>query len=214
LKDKTVSTLKHYEDLFSACGVSLVRPESTRFEISKSISPAYRQCVRLARTILERQGVELSGDGEDVTLPSIVIDMEILFEQYVRRVIQKQLKPLAVHDGNKEGARPLFDNRSNPPANPDVVIEENSACVMIGEVKYKLAESRDDINQVLAYAVTYRSNKIILFLPADNRERSGLYEVGRVNDINVYRYRIDLASSDLDNEEREMGSALKTLIAT
>ena len=55
-------------------------------------------------------------------LPSLLVNLEAVFETYARRVLEKGLVSVKVRDGNGDGAKPLFDNRATPVAAPDIVI--------------------------------------------------------------------------------------------
>ncbi len=85
-------------------------------------------------------------------------------------------------------------------------------CVVILEAKYKAAENRDDVNQVLTYALSYRIPTIVLVLPAESEADRGLTVVGEVQGIRVLRYRINLAAIDLELEEVAFIAAIAPLI--
>jgi 5-methylcytosine-specific restriction enzyme subunit McrC len=208
----TIRDLDHFEEVFAKAGVSLEAPDLRARLVPIDRSPFYLRAVRLARMIASGQGIELRADGEDVSLPSFLIDMETLFEKYVRHVMSARLTGVEVLNGNTEGAKSLFDNRAAPPATPDVVVRRSGDYPLIGEVKYKAQESRDDRYQVLAYAVSYRARDIVLVLPAESPGSAGISGVGEVSGHRIHRYRFDLASADLDAEEGRFAAILEGLI--
>lgn len=208
----TIRELGHFEEVFAKAGVRLEIPNLGGALVSKDRSPFYLRAVRLARLIASGHGIELRAEGEDVSLPSFLIDMETLFEQYVRHVMSARLANVEVLNGNTDGSKSLFDNRGAPPATPDVVVRRGGEYPLIGEVKYKTLENRDDRYQVLAYGLSYRTREIVLVLPADSAAQAGLSEVGEVDGHRVYRYRFDLAAANIDEEERRFGEALQALI--
>jgi 5-methylcytosine-specific restriction enzyme subunit McrC len=210
----SVGELAHFEEVLARSGVRLEFPDerySTTAHLTET-QPTQRRAVRLAQLLISGRGVELPAAGSDVALPSFLVNMETLFEKYMRQVLSQRLDDAAVLDGNAEGSKQLFDDRQTPPANPDVVIRKPDHHVVIGEVKYKASESRDDINQVLAYSLSYRAPTIVLILPAESSAERGLSEVGRVGHVRVCRYRFNLAAADLEAEERDFGEAIGRLL--
>ena len=208
----TIRQLSHFEEVFSRAGVSLEPSGSQDTPHSAEHSPDYLRALRLARLIVSGHGIELRGDGEDVSLPSFLVNMETLFEDYIRHVMATRLTGVEVLNGNTKGRRPLFDDRGEPEATPDVVVRRGTEYPLIGEVKYKSLEKRDDRYQVLAYGFSYRARDVVLVLPADSAEAAGLVSVGEVNGLRVHRYRFDLAATDLDASEEQFAAALRTLL--
>ncbi len=213
----SVSALAHFEELLTRAGIRLeqVDPRNIARDLHERESREYVRALRLARLIVSGDGIELPASGSDVSLPSFLVNMESLFEGYVRHIIWKRLPDLEVLDGNREGAKPLFDDRRIPPANPDVVVRRGEdECVVVFEAKYKVAENRDDVNQVLAYALSYRIPQIVLVLPAESEADRGLTVVGEVQGIRILRYRLNLAAANLDGEESAFIAAIEPLIAS
>lgn len=212
--DQSAKDLAHFEDFLSLAGVSLAPPNPPDL-----VAPAfdagprsYAKALQLARMVIAGKGIELRALGADVALSSFLVNMETLFERYVRKVLASRLAGTTVLDGNGEGAKPLFDDRREPPANPDVVVRRPSSEVLIGEVKYKAHESRDDLNQVLAYALSYRAPVIVLVLPAESHDERGLSDIGYIAGVRLCRYRFDLAADDLEIEESQFANTVDSLI--
>lgn len=212
---RQVRVLAEFEDYFASAGVSLESPPAD--EALRGLgdgSPEYRRSLRLATTLLMERGVELPGGSGDLSLPSFLVNMETLFESYARHVLRTRLSGFVALDGNNEGRKPLFDDRRSPNATPDIVIRnEAGAAVLIGEVKYKADENRDDLNQVLGYALAYRVDIVVLILPADNNHPDGLATVGQIANVTVYRYRINMASDDLDSQESRFAGRILELLS-
>lgn len=208
----TIRLLSHFEEVFSRAGVQLEPSSPGAYERPAEHSPEYSRALRLARLIVSGHGIELRGDGEDVSLPSFLIDMETLFEDYIRHVVSTRLTGVEVLNGNTDGRKQLFDDRVSPPVTPDVVVKRGATYPLIAEVKYKSSENKADRYQVLAYALSYRTRDIVLVLPADTTEPSGLVDVGEVNGVRVHRYRFDLATADIDAEEARFGTRLQNML--
>ena len=208
----TIRDLAHFEDVFSRAGVHLTPVGTGESPHSAEHSADYVRALRLARLIVAGHGVELRGDGEDISLPSFVINMEALFEDYVRHVMATQLNGVEVLNGNTDGSRPLFDNSSAPKATPDIVVRRGPAYPLIGEVKYKSQDKREDRYQVLAYGLSYRARNVVLVLPADSAASAGLASVGEIDSLRVHRYRFDLSATNLAAEEARFGAAVRELL--
>lgn len=209
------SALAHFEELLTRAGVTLERVDLRRLapDAATRESPDYIRAFRLARLIVSGEGIELPASGSDVALPSFLVNMESVFERYVRHTSLRCFPDLEVLDGNRTGAKPLFDDRRTPPANPDVVVRRpGGEYLLVLEAKYKVSENRDDINQVIAYALSYRIPQIVIVLPAEAPADKGLDTIGEMHGIRVLRYRLNLSATDLQGEERDFAAALRPLL--
>ena len=97
-------------------------------------------------------------------------------------------------------------------ANPDIVIYRNGAALSVGDVKYKLRYSREDLNQVISYALSYDVGLAVLFLPALNEEDAGLTTIGRIKGIQLYQYALWLGSLHLSQEAERMATAIGAIL--
>lgn len=207
-------TLARFDSLFAGAGVQLERRGSLRGDVNgiAERQPVYRCALRLAHIILADYGVDLSRAGDDVSLSSFLLDLETTFERYVRNVLARRLDGYEVMDGMKEGSKPLYDDRPEPRASPDVVIRGPDGGVLIAEVKYKSSEKRDDIDQVLAYALSYRAPVVLLVLPAQSSGDRGVSHVGIVDGVRVLRFRFDLSADDLNSSEADLVACVASLL--
>jgi 5-methylcytosine-specific restriction enzyme subunit McrC len=149
--------------------------------------------------------------GTDIFLPSFLVDMETLFEEYVLRVLSQRLRQFRVA-GAGESAKPLFDDMVAPEANPDVVIYSDGTAVAVGDVKYKPRYTREDLNQVISYALSYNVKVAVLFLPALTEQDAGRTEIGRIRGIQVYEYALWLGSAELSLEAQRMADSIGGLL--
>jgi len=185
---------------------------------------ARRAPVNLATTIIRDRGITFA-DERDVLMPSLLINMEKVFEAYLRNVLRLRLPALAssvqVLDGTRggsEGAKKLlFDKVPSPDAEPDIVIrhptppDETPSTAVILDVKYKKLSGlpdRADINQVVTYAVSYRSPSVVLIHPWTLKNTHGLRRIGVMDQIELYQYAFNLGADDLDAEEMTFSSAM------
>ena len=84
---------------------------------------------------------------------------------------------------------------------------------MVADAKYKDDLTRDDLNQVITYASTYRVEHVLVIMPARIASESGLGYRGRVDRISVHTYRFSLDAADLDQEETKLLAAVRALCA-
>ncbi|MFD7433396.1 McrC family protein [Streptomyces sp. NPDC059861] len=198
-----------------------------------SLRAYYRDALDVARAALLQRKIFLDRSKGGVQLPSIVFDMNDLFERYVRRALEMHGAGAGwsevVTDGNTLAKRVLFTNHrdvgSEVPkleyadsfATPDVVIlRENGqdvACVL--DVKNKLVKRRSDRDgedQVIAYALRYATDRVVLVHPAQENQQAGMYKVGDVGEVSLFQYRINLAAPHPEVEERKFGEAVAKLI--
>ncbi|CAL9295599.1 McrC family protein [Streptomyces sp. SudanB182_2057] len=195
----------------------------------------YRDALDVARAALLQRKIFLDRSATGVQLPSIVFDMNDLFERYVRRTLEMHGASAGwteiVADGNTTSRRLLFMKHravgsgfhqlqySDAFATPDIVVlRENGddvACVM--DVKNKLVKRRSDRDgedQVIAYALRYATDRVVLVHPAQEGQKPGMYKVGDVGEVSLFQYRMNLAADDPEVEERNFGDAVAKLIAS
>jgi 5-methylcytosine-specific restriction enzyme subunit McrC len=194
------------------------------YEMSKSILRAsglpatrgyYYRALEIALLILSNRGVALQEYGNDVLLETFIINFEDLFEEYLRRVLQQRaLGELTVKDGNREGKKPLFDDKNEPPAQPDIVLAwPPTGRTLIAEVKYKEKPDRSDINQTITYALSYDTTRALLVHQSKPGSPNGLYLIGTIHGIRIEGYAFDLGAADLDAEEAAFAKCLFDLVA-
>lgn len=219
---KLISELNRLYHLFDGVALDEARgflfdptvAEPSRLPSSRAY---YEDALRLAVTIIRDAGVTFDGRSDAILMSSLLIDMDNVFESYVRALLSDGLAALSpeirVLDGNKTGTsggrKSLFD----PPdleevhAKPDVVIRRINGTEthpLLLEVKYKPVlgtPDADDVHQVVAYAVSYRAPMVVLVHPTRVGRPSGLRRLGTIDDITLYVYAFDLSSADLQSEE-------------
>jgi 5-methylcytosine-specific restriction enzyme subunit McrC len=183
----------------------------------------YAPAIRLARVILEGRSIEYDRIGNEVLLPSLLIDLQGAFEDYLLAVLRRRLLPihrgLEIVTGNVlepvGGGKRLFDTGSDVPAQPDLVFRigwGDGRFHLVGEVKYiDRPFSRDHINQAISYAVSYRV-PAVLIRPRMKDEAQGLSLIGVVDKTSAYSYLYDIGG-DLVREEEEFARAMASLLS-
>lgn len=189
----------------------------------------YRPGLALASAIIRGEGVSITDSGGDVRLPSLLMNMSDVFESYLRNVLDRISRSerwgVRVLNGKqkpKAGARKasLFDTESEFEAEPDIVLARGDGKgrehPVILEVKYKPAErgvDRDDLNQTIAYGVSYRAPQLIVVQPkGDGAVVPGVSPIGTLAGISVARYVFDLDAADLEAEERRFAATVHRVL--
>lgn len=174
----------------------------------------YYRAIEIALLILSNRGIALQEHGTDVLLETFIINFEDLFEEYLRRVLQHKAQgELTVRDGNREGKKALFDDKLDPPAQPDIVLSwRPTGRTVITEVKYKERAARDDINQVITYALCYGTQRAVLAHQSRPGAPKGLSHIGTIRGIRIEGYAFDLGAEDLDAEEQTFCDCLFDLV--
>ncbi len=197
----------------------------------------YRSALDLALAVLRGQGFDLDARTGTIAAGSLLVKTEDLFEDFVRLSLQRALADhpeLSVLDGNiSPGLRVLFEDlepevlealpdHSVVPigahrATPDIIITRSDGSVpIVADAKYTRVTGnaeRSEIEQVMLYGVRYRSPVVLTIHPRQKNVAGGLVVAGRIGDILVAHYRVDLAASDLDSEMNAMADSLADLVA-
>lgn len=200
-----------------------------------TIRAYYRPAIDVARTILHLRGLANDAGKDDLSLGSLAIRMSSVFENYLRTVLRTEMarvRPdIAVLDGNvawnqerNDGAsKDLFDPGATEKsvATPDIVLRSSRAkgkvirAVLVIDTKYKreTGDKRPDLNQVIAYGLSYRANHVVLALPAPTRTDNSLRPAGAIGKLRVWRYFFDLEAPDIAEEERRFARNVAGLIS-
>ncbi|MEN5051350.1 5-methylcytosine restriction system specificity protein McrC [Brevundimonas naejangsanensis] len=187
--------------------------------------PWLGRAVALSTMVLRNAGLEVRAFKGPIIAESLLIQMDDVFEQYVRQVLRRRLQDrpgVAVLDGNKakpEGAAgrvfdEVFSALGNSPSTPDTVIEKDGATVVVVETKYKLCPGlpeRDYINQVVTYAATHRCRNVVLAYPSHN-DRCTLERLGRIGEVILHKAVIPLGRTDMLAVEVELGTLFATFL--
>lgn len=199
----------------------------------------YRAPLGLASRLLLGRGVDLESDEGEALRTSLLVDMGDLFEKYVRNALQEaavmQNWPWSVLDGNLANAKlPMYLKASaehiaiapdrTPPAKavglanamtPDILIKGTGGEILVvADVKNKPTKEmpkREDVEQVLAYAVRYGVNRALLIYPRSAGQESGLQAVGSIGSVTIFQYHYDLDAEDLDQSKDKFSAAVKRL---
>lgn len=176
----------------------------------------YYRPLEIAVALLGGKGISFEQRGDDIRLGSFILNFEELFENFLRNVLRSRVPTtLSILDGNMEGKKPLFDDQRNPPAKPDIVVRSaDGNYPAIAEVKYKESVSRNDINQAITYAASYRAKTIFLVHQNEASAPSGISKIGEIGEVVLFKYAFNLANPSLEEEEESFAREFFSRTAT
>lgn len=181
-----------------------------------SLRAYYRDPLNVALAAISRRAVLIESTDGPVYLPSLVINMNNVFEAYVRNVLHTYAAAsrwaFQIIDGNHK-PKPLFDAHTPYDATPDIVVERpDESAALVLEVKNIPKTEREAINQAVTYAVCYRTNNVVLVNPCAAEQGSGLRLLGSIDNVAVYQYRYNLGAADLSVEDAKFGSVIGSIL--
>lgn len=130
----------------------------------------YRDLLSISLFVLENSSCSLMEEGP-VELNAFAINMDQVFEGYVRNLIAEELSVdgFSVKDGN-QGNHFLFNNSSDYRIQPDLLIEKAGKVVLVADSKYtKGMPSKDDMAQIISYIAAFGLNTGILICPMTSK---------------------------------------------
>ena len=173
----------------TAANARLLAELAARFEFVGDSPDPLREPVRLDRTNAAFHDLHrlarlfLGGDWQSTASGraagfTLLFPMNVLFETFVGRCLQRALAPVPVHlQARGRHALTGADNRSLFALRPDAVIEgaEGANGAVVLDTKWKeldpdkdeetLGVAQSDVYQMLAYALSYRASRLILLYP-------------------------------------------------
>jgi 5-methylcytosine-specific restriction enzyme subunit McrC len=152
-------------------GVSLDEtvPPSTRFVVTR-LNRRYAPALGLARLVLQGQGIDRR-EGE-TRATSFLVDMDLLFEDYVGDVLTRELAPMGLTVQRQR--RDHLDEGRRIAIRPDLVVLRADAPVAVVDAKYKrLARGEHpdtaDVFQLATYCERLGVNLAVLVYPQVER---------------------------------------------
>ncbi len=151
----------------------------------------YEPIHRLARLILE--GSSVSEELGEVGFRAFLLDMNLLFEQYVEASLIERMKPPISVSGQ---VKDRLDTDRRVPIKPDLVFYRDHQPVLIADCKYKRqtdeAFRNADLYQVLAYCTAFDLSRGALIYPRWEVGLKGEVVV-RNSDVRIRHFDVDLS---------------------
>lgn len=155
----------------------------------------YRPIHELCRMFLSCMSI--SEDVGAFAFRGFLLDMNLLFEQFVQKAFERTLQRGAMRV-EIQRPRKLSLNPVAPDIKPDVVVRERESVVIIADAKYKRDEGgprNPDIYQVITYGTVLRCDCVFLVYPAT--ELDSEHDLPIINSpVVVKSRRVDISSKN------------------
>ncbi len=165
LKDKLNRILFQFSDF------KVINITSSHFEklIVNRKSQPYNRAIDIAKMIILNYSPNLNSGNDNML--TLLFDMNKLWEEYIYRVLQKN-KPLGYYI-SPQNSEKFWENKR---IRPDIVIKNELKETFIIDTKWKIVSSHkpsdDDLKQMFAYNLFWKSEKSMLLYPRVNQEDS------------------------------------------
>lgn len=167
----------------------------------------WRELVTLAKMLLGNRHQQTSaGAGEGHAL---LFEMNVLFEQYVARLLKRALAGSGLRVSVQGGLRScLFDGEIGRfQTRPDILIRSGSDIVLVVDTKWKrisgriddpkMGISQSDVYQVMAYGQLYECDRTMLLYPHHHGLEDSVFERSYSVGSPGHRRRLDVATIDV-----------------
>jgi 5-methylcytosine-specific restriction enzyme subunit McrC len=201
--------------LFLSDGISLTRVRADQLSnvaISR-LNEYYATTLDLCRFIVENTWIEKLWEKGEVPVLSFLIDMNVLFEDFITKIAQEALGNYKIIPQKK--IRNLWVRPLNIPltqrllkdvaVKPDMIIEHKETKLLIIDAKYKKDYSNEDIYQASAYTLAFKAPSALI-LPKESNEIMGCYDI-----IEAPGSRVFVATVDLSSQQEKFEDYIQTL---
>jgi 5-methylcytosine-specific restriction enzyme subunit McrC len=166
--------------------------------------------------LIGNRSISLSVPSGEVDLLSFILNLEDLFEWYVRNVIRLALHKgdVQILDGNREGRSFLFNDSRAMEVKPDVVVKIRHRTRLVIDAKYKHKVNEGDRYQIITHAYSAGAEIALFVIPSFGQGPRGLIRRGRIGieqPLEHYEYHFPL-DSDLIEQEGALVAAVAALV--
>lgn len=200
--------------------VRITRSQASQIHLTR-LNKRFENLLLFARLFLDNQTlVAKSGRHDSWT---ILIDMNVLFEEFVAKALQQGLKDsrysVMTQGPQKRFVRNVEDDRSVFVTKPDISILLDGVVQKIADTKYKkLAEddtkygvSQADLYQMFAYSRKYKTPEITLIYPMTNGVKPHTLELPDETRVNIRTINLSRnIRKEISTIEQEVVSILQS----
>jgi 5-methylcytosine-specific restriction enzyme subunit McrC len=199
------STLRSLRTRFE--DVTPRRPEVADFDriVHTRLSEHYRAPLGLARLIA--QNLSLADQHGSTIVSSFLLDMPIVYEQFVTNRLQRHLRGRLTVEAQAEM---WLAEHNRVRVRPDLVFRKGAQPVFVGDVKYKLSSGglarSSDYYQLLAYCETLDLHQGVLVYAQTDGAPPVKDAVVRHSGRHLHTYRLDVGGDPaaIDRAVREL----------
>jgi 5-methylcytosine-specific restriction enzyme subunit McrC len=170
----------------------------------------YQPALTLAKLLLDH----LSFTGTQGSEPffAFMIDMNLLFQQYLTAVLKEELQKFGYQVNEQE--HHMLDFNDQIWVRPDLIIYRGQKPCLIIDAKYKLSAALEDIYQMIAYCHALNHNQAILIHPASEDAPTGMLDIRGPGHIKVKYLQLNLGgdASQLINYGRILSHKILNIL--
>jgi len=194
----------------------------------------YKKVMELSKLIIKSESAKNNNKSFDRNSFSYFLDIAELWENYLLKVLQKELVEYEIYSPNEQGGEYLIEEEFRQ-IRPDIIIKKDGKIIAILDAKYKWydkigkyanidnAVSRDDLYQMSTYLYHYASSddKILgLFVSPIGGEgevksfsKRKNHKIGVVN-LNIKQFEEDeeFSQEKIEEAEKSFIEQVKTLL--
>lgn len=185
---------------------------------------SYRPLMQICRSIVSYKSYKNSPNTGATNNFAVFLDMSEVWENYLYKLLLKNLDDYDVISPNLVGGDYLFEGEMRQ-VRPDILIEKNGKVVAIIDAKYKWYEkigeyaakksvSREDLYQMATYLHRFGHDDTIgIFVPPCSTEKEGLLKVKNTNHkMGVLGLDIDIKDIDIKEQEGSFVNSVKNYL--
>ncbi len=180
------------------------------------LNERYRPAVSLARLIVTTAGLEAQAGGEDAS--AFVVDMNDVFERFVRTALREQLRLDAKAFPTASGGHPLYlDTGRFVGLKPDLSWWAAGSCVFAGDCKYKRTFGtvpNADIYQMLAYLTALELPEGLLIYAAGEDVPPNLVIEQASKRVHTWTLDVSRPPAQLMHDVRSLARLVREVAAT
>lgn len=174
----------------------------------------------IARELINRSSEVLNFADRRLSLPSYLINLDRVFESYIRNVLRNRLdaSSATVKDGNLKGfTKDLLNDNDKFVVMPDILIfaKGTTEPKLIADVKYKIRPKEEDRYQIITHSLSYRCRLAMLIYPKRRGGPSGLVRLGEIGPksftIQLFEYHFELDGALEVTEDQLIEDAISLL---
>ena len=189
----------------------LIRALGKKLRLGASHRSYYQEPLWAAFAVLQGALPDVSSHGM-VRLDSLIVDVSIVFEAFVRRELEERLMAAGflVEDGNKVSTA-FFTDTGKFPVQPDIIVRKDGRVVGLLDAKYKPSPKGEDRYQLLAFMDAMGSSVGAFICPADGVERSRLLGT-TASGRKMFCLRYDLRAINSDRESERLARNVVSMV--
>lgn len=184
--------------------------------------PHHRNALWIARELINRSSEVLEFADKRLSLPSYLINLDRVFESYLRNVLRVKLGAIEpspeVQDGNLKGfTKPLLNDSDRFVVMPDILVfgANGERPELVADVKYKTKPKEEDRYQIITHSLSHQCRRAMLIYPKRKGGPTGLVRLGEIGPaafpIDLFEYHFDL-NADLEAEEDDFAKSLASKV--